>query len=230
MLRLPLRIVDGMTTSSPASTGTARSFSAVDAITTAHLVMIAVLAVIVVIAMFYGAHLKHRRTLAQREEQLRLDGYENAHPDAAPTQASPRRPAAPSQPVTTSSGQEEQRPPVAAAPVAPRDAADQRLPPAAAATPSRPAVPRTDGAPGDAPGTGPLTQLKGLGPKVAARLAELGITSIGQIAALDDDAAGALDARLGAFQGRIGRDRWVEQARFLAAGDRAGFEAVFGRL
>ncbi|PAV66703.1 hypothetical protein WR25_19059 [Diploscapter pachys] len=26
------------------------------------------------------------------------------------------------------------------------------------------------------------------------------------------------------------RDRWIEQARFLAAGDTAGFERVFGRL
>ena len=75
-----------------------------------------------------------------------------------------------------------------------------------------------------------MTLLKGLGPKVAARLAELGITSVGQIAALSDDEAERLDAQLGAFSGRLARDRWIEQARFLAAGDRAGFEAVFGRL
>lgn len=80
------------------------------------------------------------------------------------------------------------------------------------------------------PADGPVTQLKGLGPKVAQRLAELGITTVGQVAALTDDDAAALDAQLGAFGGRMGRDRWLEQARFLAAGDRAGFEAVFGRL
>jgi predicted flap endonuclease-1-like 5' DNA nuclease len=80
------------------------------------------------------------------------------------------------------------------------------------------------------PADGPVTQLKGLGPKVAGRLAELGITTVGQIAALSDDEASALDARLGAFSGRMTRDRWLEQARFLAQGDRAGFEAVFGRL
>ena len=77
---------------------------------------------------------------------------------------------------------------------------------------------------------GPVTQLKGLGPKVATRLAELGITTVGQIAALDADQAQALDGRLGPFAGRLHRDRWVEQARFLAAGDVRGFEAVFGRL
>lgn len=80
------------------------------------------------------------------------------------------------------------------------------------------------------PADGPVTQLKGLGPKVAARLAELGVTTVGQIAALDHDAGQRLDAQLGAFQGRLERDRWIEQARFLAAGDRAGFEAVFGKL
>lgn len=78
--------------------------------------------------------------------------------------------------------------------------------------------------------SGPVAQLKGLGPKVAARLGELGIVTVGQLAALDHDAAQALDAQLGAFAGRMERDRWIEQARFLAAGDVKGFEAVFGRL
>lgn len=77
---------------------------------------------------------------------------------------------------------------------------------------------------------GSINQLKGLGPKVAGRLGELGITTVGQLAALDDDAARRLDAALGPFSGRMERDRWIEQARFLAAGDTKGFEAVFGRL
>lgn len=80
------------------------------------------------------------------------------------------------------------------------------------------------------PADGPVTQLKGLGPKVAARLAELGLSTVGQIAALDADQAAVVDSRLGPFAGRLHRDRWVEQARFLAAGDTKGFEAVFGRL
>jgi len=50
------------------------------------------------------------------------------------------------------------------------------------------------------------------------------------MAALDEDAATRLDAQLGPFSGRMTRDRWIEQARFLAAGDIAGFEAVFGKL
>ena len=97
--------------------------------------------------------------------------------------------------------------------------------PTSAAPPVEPVQPT-----GPSPADGPVTQLKGLGPKVATRLGELGITTVGRMAALTDDEAQALDAQLGPFMGRMGRDRWQEQARFLAAGDVKGFEAVFGRL
>jgi predicted flap endonuclease-1-like 5' DNA nuclease len=76
----------------------------------------------------------------------------------------------------------------------------------------------------------PVTLLKGLGPKVAARLGEIGITTVGQIAALSPAEAEALDADLGSFRGRMARDRWIEQAKLLAAGDTAGYEATFGKL
>ncbi len=76
----------------------------------------------------------------------------------------------------------------------------------------------------------PLTTLKGLGPKAAARLGELGVTSVDQLAALSPDRIAAIDADMGSFAGRIKRDRWVEQAKLLAAGDVAGFEAAFGKL
>jgi predicted flap endonuclease-1-like 5' DNA nuclease len=39
-----------------------------------------------------------------------------------------------------------------------------------------------------------------------------------------------IDAELGAFRGRLVRDRIVEQAAFLARGDQAGYEASFGKL
>ena len=39
-----------------------------------------------------------------------------------------------------------------------------------------------------------------------------------------------IDAQLGRFQGRIRRDDWPAQARLLAAGDTAGYEAKFGKL
>lgn len=75
-----------------------------------------------------------------------------------------------------------------------------------------------------------LTQIKGLGPKAAAQLAGLGIASLDALAALDPTEAETIDAQMGSFKGRMVRDRWVEQARLLVAGDRAGFEATFGRL
>jgi len=79
-------------------------------------------------------------------------------------------------------------------------------------------------------GASDLTLLKGLGPKVAAMLVEQGIPDIATLAKLDDAQADTVAARLGTFAPRMARDRWVEQARYLAAGDKAGFEAVFGKL
>lgn len=81
-----------------------------------------------------------------------------------------------------------------------------------------------DGEPDD------LTRLKGLGPKAAAQLKLLGITRYAQLASLDSGQLASLDEKMGVFRGRIERDRWIEQARYLARGDTASFEAEFGRL
>lgn len=75
-----------------------------------------------------------------------------------------------------------------------------------------------------------LTIMKGIGPRLAERLNSVGVTSFAQIAALTPEAAAELDAKLGDFRGRLASDRWIEQARLLAAGDRAGYEAAFGKL
>jgi predicted flap endonuclease-1-like 5' DNA nuclease len=75
-----------------------------------------------------------------------------------------------------------------------------------------------------------LTQLKGVGPKLSARLAELGVTSFAQIAAWTEADITAIDAQLSTFAGRATRDNWVEQAGYLARGDHAGYEAKFGKL
>lgn len=83
-------------------------------------------------------------------------------------------------------------------------------------------------APVIATGADDLTLIKGLGPKLKAQLADLGITNFAQIAAWDDADIDRVDAQLGRFQGRIRRDDWVAQARLLAAGDSAGFASQFG--
>jgi len=75
-----------------------------------------------------------------------------------------------------------------------------------------------------------LSRLKGVGPKFVARLNELGISRYDQLAGLNANEAAHLDERLGAFQGRLARDRVVEQAHYLALGDIDGFEEKFGKL
>jgi predicted flap endonuclease-1-like 5' DNA nuclease len=75
-----------------------------------------------------------------------------------------------------------------------------------------------------------LSQLKGVGPKFADALIELGFTRFEQIAGLNTNEVERLDPQLGAFRGRIARDRIVEQAAYLARGDIDGFEQRFGKL
>ncbi len=75
-----------------------------------------------------------------------------------------------------------------------------------------------------------LQQLKGVGPKFVARLHELGIARFEQLAGLNANEAAHLDERMGPFQGRLARDRVIEQARYLARGDIEGFEETFGKL
>ena len=75
-----------------------------------------------------------------------------------------------------------------------------------------------------------LTILKGVGPKLAGLLNQRGVTRFDQIAKLSPGQIEAIDSELGAFRGRLARDKIVEQADYLARGDRDGFEARFGKL
>lgn len=75
-----------------------------------------------------------------------------------------------------------------------------------------------------------LMRMKGVGPKLAAQLNALGVTRYAQIAAWTASDIAAVDAQLGAFKGRPIRDQWVDQAKYLASGDIAGFEAKYGKV
>ena len=75
-----------------------------------------------------------------------------------------------------------------------------------------------------------LCLLKGVGPKFAEALHAAGFTSFGQLAGLTPVEVDRLDGQLGAFRGRINRDRIVEQADYLARNDTDGFEQKFGKL
>lgn len=72
--------------------------------------------------------------------------------------------------------------------------------------------------------------LKGVGPKFADALHGMGFDRFEQLAHLSPAEIERLDAQLGAFSGRITRDRIVEQAEYLARGDIDGYEQRFGKL
>jgi predicted flap endonuclease-1-like 5' DNA nuclease len=79
-------------------------------------------------------------------------------------------------------------------------------------------------------GANDLCRLKGVGPKFADALKAAGFVRFEQIASLSPNEIERLDQRLGAFRGRITRDRIVEQADYLARNDTDGFERKFGKL
>lgn len=196
------------------------------------LVLCGLLAALVLVGMVWGAKLKRERVHAEREEAERIDTLEAEGATAPPTEAQQlvgveaphvETPGAPETTPGTPHGEAARADAPATDPLA-------NEPIAAAAPLAASPASEAESAPVDTSGGEPVTRLKGLGPKVAARLAELGITTVDQLAGLDDSAAATLDAQLGAFQGRMARDQWREQARLLASGDRAGYEARFGNL
>ncbi|OYX25883.1 MAG: NADH-quinone oxidoreductase subunit E [Rhodobacterales bacterium 32-66-7] len=76
----------------------------------------------------------------------------------------------------------------------------------------------------DAPrgGTGDdLTLILGVGTKLAALCHKLGVYHFDQIAAWTPDEIAWVDANLQGFKGRVSRDKWVVQAKVLAAGGSA---------
>ena len=92
------------------------------------------------------------------------------------------------------------------------------------------AAPVTAGAVTTASAGHGIRQLKGVGDKFAARLEALGLDSVDKLARLDDADVVRLDPQLSPFEGRLARDRVVEQAQLLSIGRIAEYEARFGRL
>ncbi len=95
---------------------------------------------------------------------------------------------------------------------------------------SEPVAEPVTASPATPPAGDDLSKIKGLGPKLQTLLPTLGLNTYAQIAALTEADLVKLDAQLGPFAGRPARDGWVEQAKYLAAGDVAGFEARFGKV
>lgn len=154
-------------------------------------------------------------------------------PEPAPEPAAPVASAAPEVPAEPPARPApEPMPPVIDEAPEPAPLADEPIAAAAPFDASPASIAADAPAPEPEPVAGPddLTRMKGVGPRLAARLNSVGVSSFAQIAALSPADADALDAQLGDFQGRIHRDRWIEQAGFLASNDVAGFESVFGKL
>jgi predicted flap endonuclease-1-like 5' DNA nuclease len=79
-------------------------------------------------------------------------------------------------------------------------------------------------------GADDFTRMKGVGPKLANSLAGLGFNRFDQLATLSPNEIERLDERLGAFKGRLTRDRIIEQADYLSRNDVDGYEQKFGKL
>lgn len=185
--------------------GAANDPAVIGSLTTIHLILIGLFALVVIFVIVLATRLRararHQRADAS-EASERLSEINEVEPATAPLP-----------------------PPLADIPVvaaAPLDAS-----PATLAGDMEPVAQHQPEAAGEADD---LTRLKGVGPKLASQLSGFGYTRFSQIATLSRIEADALDAQLGAFKGRLARDRVVEQAGYLAKGDVAGFEAVFGKL
>jgi len=121
-------------------------------------------------------------------------------------------------------------PPMVAEPVAVEPAVEEAPAPAPVIEPTPAPIPASPAVAAPADGADDLLKLKGVGPKLGALLTELGVTHYTQIAGWSDSDIAAIDAKLGNFKGRPVRDQWIDQAKYLAAGDIAGFEAKYGKI
>lgn len=153
--------------------------------------------------------------------------------DIASPAVEPAKPAKPLEPVKPEiiPAEPARFTPVEPAPVPKAAPVADPAPPSPAPQPTPPPSPEPAATPAVTPtAVDNLQLLKGVGPKMVGLLGGLGVTRFEQIAAWTDDDIAAIDPQLGAFQGRIARDNIVDQAGYLARGDKAGFEAKYGAL
>lgn len=104
--------------------------------------------------------------------------------------------------------------PTASSDPAPAPAQKAEAAPAVASDADKPTF--LDAARADGPDD--LKLIKGVGPKLEKTLHGMGIYHFDQIAAWGPKEQGWVDDNLEGFKGRASRDKWVEQARTLAAG------------
>jgi small subunit ribosomal protein S2 len=152
-------------------------------------------------------------------EQLGDDEYVEVNEQGEVVTAATRKPKAAPKTVTKASKTKTARAAITDQP-APAEAGQPPAEPADPADPA-PAGASAERDPGDARGSDDLTQIKGLGPVISAKLAGIGVTSVSQVAAWTDQDIDKIDEQL-ALNGRIQREEWVEQARNLTSGPTTG--------
>ncbi|MGP1352399.1 MAG: hypothetical protein ACTS1Z_03680 [Parasphingopyxis sp.] len=169
----------------------------------------------IVIGVATGASIWRRPAQARSADDL-------VYP--APAESAPARPEPEPEPEVAPEPVPETPPePEPVADVEPAEEPAPKPETAQAAVPS-PFLDRPDGEPDR------LTLIKGVGPKLGDMLHDLGVYHFAQIAGWDEAQIAEVDSRLGSFKGRITRDRWVDQARLLAARNVAAFEREFGKM
>ncbi|MEP5154537.1 hypothetical protein [Planktotalea sp.] len=72
-------------------------------------------------------------------------------------------------------------------------------------------------------GADDLKRIKGIGPKLEGVCNDMGVYHFDQIAAWTEQEMAWVNANLQGFKGRATRDKWVEQAKLLAAGEETEF-------
>ncbi|MDZ7588527.1 MAG: hypothetical protein U5J78_05085 [Parasphingorhabdus sp.] len=169
------------------------------------------------------------------------DNYAEIDEPVAP-EADPPRIARPERPAMLRTGD---LPPATRVPAAPslaepvdriaveRVKVARAIPPVASPLPQTPPPPPPGAKPAIAAAIGEpdnLLLIKGIGPKLNILLNDLGVSRFDQIAAWREAEIAEVDRFLDSFQGRITRDAWIDQAKFLARDDIAGFEAKYGKL
>ncbi|RWD64934.1 proton-conducting membrane transporter [Mesorhizobium sp.] len=131
----------------------------------------------------------------------------SATASAAAAKAAPAKPAAPKKPAATKTA--------AAKPAA------KAVAPKKAAAAKKAAAPKAAATKADN-----LRRLIGIGPVNERLLKGQGVTTYAQIAAWTDADVKRIEEVLN-FDGRIAREKWIEQAKLLATGDEAGFARQF---
>jgi len=138
----------------------------------------------------------------------------------AETQPEPAKPA----PAVVPEPAPKPAPKAVVAPATPAPKEEPAAAPDAPAATGKPQIPAAVGEPDN------LRLIKGVGPKLNTLLISLGVTRFDQIAEWKEAEINEVDQYLDTFAGRITRDAWIDQAKFLAKDDIAGFEKKYGKL